>query len=266
MKIHCFSFFLTIVSLALFGQSNTFPTSGSVGVGTLTPNSKLHIADGLGGEQLRLSRGTGIVRFAQDPDQDNLYLFNRDATKTLMYWGSNGSIGIGTNYPGSKLHVADGLGGEQLRFSRGTGVVRFAQDPDQDNLYLFNKDASQTYMFWRSNGNVGVGTINPDYKLTVNGKIKAEEIQVVVDVADYVFDENYELKTLNEVKNFIKENKHLPNVPGRDEVKANGYQIGLMTNRLLEKIEEITLYLILMKEQNEQLIERVNKLEESSNN
>lgn len=65
-----------------------------------------------------------------------------------------------------------------------------------------------------NSGNVGIGTVNPDQRLTVNGKIKAEEVQVVVDVpADYVFDEDYSLKPLEEVEEFIKENKHLPGYP-----------------------------------------------------
>lgn len=111
-------------------------------------------------------------------------------------------------------------------------------------------------------GNVGIGTTNPDFKLTVNGKIKAEEVQVVVDVpADYVFDESYDLKPLEEVEQFIKENKHLPGVPNADALKANGWQVGEMNNKLLEKVEELTLYLIELKKENEALKARLDRLE-----
>ncbi|MFZ5972135.1 MAG: hypothetical protein ACOYXA_11130 [Bacteroidota bacterium] len=103
-------------------------------------------------------------------------------------------------------------------------------------------------------GNVGIGTTNPDFKLTVNGKIKAEEVQVVVDVpADYVFDEGYSLKPLEVVEQFIKENKHLPGVPNAETLKANGWQVGEMNNKLLEKVEELTLYLIEIKKEIHQL-------------
>jgi hypothetical protein len=94
-------------------------------------------------------------------------------------------------------------------------------------------------------GNVGIGTSNPDAKLTVNGKIKAEEIQVIVDVpADYVFEPNYKLMPLSEVANYVQQNKHLPNVPSAEVIKETGWNVGEMNNKLLEKVEEITFYLI----------------------
>lgn len=162
----------------------------------------------------------------------------------------NGNVGIGTTTPMSKLEIADGTGGEQIRISRGTGAVRFVQNSNYDDLYLYNKDASKMYMYWKYDGNVGIGTTTPDYKLTVNGKIKAEEVQVVVDVpADYVFEEDYNLRPLNEVEKFVKENKHLPGMPSAQTLIANGWQVGEMNNKLLEKVEELTLYLIAIKKE-----------------
>ncbi len=116
-----------------------------------------------------------------------------------------------------------------------------------------------------NSGNVGIGTTNPDFKLTVNGKIKAEEVQVVVDVpADYVFDESYDLKPLEEVEQYIKENKHLPGVPNAEALKANGWQVGEMNNKLLEKVEELTLYLIELKRENERQQKEIDQLKEKT--
>ncbi|HAJ78978.1 MAG TPA: hypothetical protein DCO75_04340 [Fibrobacteres bacterium] len=99
-----------------------------------------------------------------------------------------------------------------------------------------------------SNGNVGIGIIYPGalaYKLSVNGKIGAREIIVTSDTwADYVFKKDYNLKPLNEVEKFIKSNKHLEGIPTEKEVKTNGIAVGDMQAKLLQKVEELTLYVI----------------------
>jgi hypothetical protein len=89
----------------------------------------------------------------------------------------------------------------------------------------------------------------------VNGGIVCEEVKVLVDVpdADYVFEEDYNLTPLSEVENFIKENKHLPNIPSAEEFKTNGYKLGDMDEMLLRKIEEMTLYIIELQKQIDEL-------------
>ena len=102
------------------------------------------------------------------------------------------------------------------------------------------------------------------YKLAVNGGIVCEEIKVIADVpdADYVFEEDYNLTPLSEVEVFIKENKHLPNIPSAEEFKTNGYKLGEMDEMLLRKIEELTLYIIGQEKQTKEqqaLIEELQK-------
>ncbi|MGD8781982.1 MAG: LamG domain-containing protein [Ignavibacteria bacterium] len=100
---------------------------------------------------------------------------------------------------------------------------------------------------YRDLGNVGIGTDDPQgYKLAVAGDMIAEEVVVKLedDWPDKVFEEDYDLKPLTEVENFIKENKHLPDIPSAEEVKEEGLSIGEMQAKLLEKIEELTLYTI----------------------
>lgn len=93
-------------------------------------------------------------------------------------------------------------------------------------------------------GNVGIGTSSPDAELTVKGKVHAEEVKVDLSVPgpDYVFKEGYDLKTLEEVRHYIKEHGHLPDIPSAKEMEENGIQLGEMNMKLLEKIEELTLY------------------------
>lgn len=93
---------------------------------------------------------------------------------------------------------------------------------------------------------LAIGKINviPGYKLDVDGKIRANEIVVTTGGADFVFENDYNLKSLDEVETFIKENKHLPDIPTAKEVEENGVSLGEMQIKLLQKIEELTLYII----------------------
>ncbi|WP_066319879.1 hypothetical protein [Aquimarina aggregata] len=101
------------------------------------------------------------------------------------------------------------------------------------------------------NGNVGIGTLNPGaWKLAVNGKIRAKEVQVETGWADFVFDTDYALPTLQEVEKHIKEKGHLKDIPSAEEVAENGIFLGEINAKLLQKIEELTLYII---EQNKRI-------------
>jgi uncharacterized NAD-dependent epimerase/dehydratase family protein len=101
------------------------------------------------------------------------------------------------------------------------------------------------------NGNMGVGVSNPTSKLDVNGTIHAKEVKVdLQNWPDYVFKSEYKLSSLEEIEKHIKDNGHLPNIPSAKEVIENGINLGEMNRKLLEKIEELTLYSI---EQNKQI-------------
>jgi len=98
------------------------------------------------------------------------------------------------------------------------------------------------------NGKLGVGTSNPTSRLSVKGDIKAQEVKVeVTGWADFVLDPMYNLRSLSEVELYILENKHLPDIPSESEVLENGIELGAMDAKLLQKIEELTLYMIAME-------------------
>jgi hypothetical protein len=106
----------------------------------------------------------------------------------------------------------------------------------------------------QNNGNVGIGTSFPDAKLAVKGTIHANEVKVDLLGAvapDYVFEKTYALSTLEEVKSYIDQNKHLPEIPSAKEMEANGVNLGEMDMLLLKKIEELTLYVIDLKKRDE---------------
>ena len=116
-----------------------------------------------------------------------------------------------------------------------------------------------------SEGNIGIGVLNPQNKLDVVGTIRATEVKVETGWADFVFDKDYKLPTLQEVENHINEHKHLPDIPSEAEVKENGVSLGEMQAKLLQKIEELTLYVIkqdkTIKEQGDLIQELRSKLE-----
>ncbi|TDQ11553.1 hypothetical protein [Pedobacter metabolipauper] len=106
------------------------------------------------------------------------------------------------------------------------------------------------------NGNVGIGTITPREKLSVNGKIRAHEIKVeTANWPDYVFEKTYQLPTLLETQTYIKKYGHLPGIPSAQEVNTDGIDLGEMNARLLQKIEELTLHLIEKEEEDKRIKE-----------
>lgn len=111
-------------------------------------------------------------------------------------------------------------------------------------------------IFVADSGNVriGVGTMNPTKALEVNGTIRSKEVIVeIANWSDFVFDNNYKLMSLKETERFIKQNGHLPNVPSAAEVEKEGIELGEMNAILLQKIEELTLYVIELEKQIDEL-------------
>jgi len=113
-----------------------------------------------------------------------------------------------------------------------------------------------------ANGNIGIGTTNitdANFKLIVEGAIHSRKVKVDQDTwSDYVFDNDYQLRTLAEVQKYINTHKHLPGVPSASEVKKNGIDLGENQSVLLKKIEELTLYAI---DQNKQLEDQNKKID-----
>ena len=116
-------------------------------------------------------------------------------------------------------------------------------------FFFIHPEATQAYdnllVKYNPNGFVGIGTDAPQETLSVNGNIRAHEIKVeTANWPDYVFKPEYQLQSLAQTEQFIKDNGHLPEIPKASEVESNGLSLGEMNKLMMKKIEELTLHLI----------------------
>jgi len=205
---------------------------------------------------------------------------------SVLYLKKNGNVGIGTTNPLGKLHIGSGVfimnnnnDGSGISFkslsavgnksafywtnSVGTEQWRFVHDANGNgtNDLQYTSAGVGAVLCLKKNGNVGIGTTNPTYKLSVLGTVRSTEMIVDTGWSDFVFNDNYKLPQLNEVEQFIKEHKHLPGIPTEAEVKEKGVSVGNISSKLLQKIEELTLYVIDIKKENDSLKEQVANME-----
>ena len=144
-------------------------------------------------------------------------------------------------------------------------------DPSVSNSKTMTDDqlfGGNTRMMISSSGNVGIGTTSTfGYKLAVNGSIGSREVTVenTSPWPDFVFQPDYELRPLNEVANYVAQHQHLPEIPSQEEVAENGINLGEMNAKLLQKIEELTLYLIEEHQTNQKLLKEVEVLKKKVN-
>jgi len=134
------------------------------------------------------------------------------------------------------------------------------------NYGFIGQSYTNVFMSFKPDGNVGIGTIAPTEKLSVKGKIRAQEIKVdLLNWPDYVFANDYQLPSLQETEEHIKEKGHLLGIPSAEEVKAHGVSLGEMNAKLLQKIEEMTLIMIQLNKKVEQQAEALKEQQDQIN-
>ena len=205
---------------------------------------------GTTGQILRLSSGTAAAN-----------------ANVKFSFENNGNLGLGTVAPPEKLSLytaektriatwyGNGNGGGT------TGLTVGVESDGSASLWLNTTAKPITFgtsnverMRINANGNIGIGTASPDYKLDVVGNVRAHSVQIsTAKTADFVFDEDYRLRPLSEVAGFIAANKHLPEIAPAAEMKEKGLDMGDMQIKLLQKVEELTLYVIQQQKEIEEL-------------
>ena len=186
-----------------------------------------------------------------------------DASNNSVVWTSSNPAIASVNALGIVDAIAEGTatitattvdGG----FTASTNItVSGSGGPSQGTSVWSEANTTASYT-----GEVAIGraTVPIGYKLAVEGFVRAREVRVDQDTwPDYVFDKGYDLPTLEDIQKHIQEKGHLPNIPSAQEVKANGVELGKMNKSLLEKIEELTLYLFQQNERIKVLEKQLNK-------
>lgn len=238
-----------------YGQNNTFPASGKVGIGTISPSSQIEILAPAvtGGEKL-------LKLNVSDAPNDFLQVINTTNAGNIFMpaiWGSVTSGRTTSLYLIAETNVENDIGTIPLAMfdSRVTGGMA-------NNRPLFGWDSyGSRRMTLLANGNLGINTSNPTEKLAVNGKIRAREIKVeVANWPDFVFLKDYDLPEFKDLENYISEHGYLPGIPSAEEVKSNGIELGAINAKLLQKIEELTLYVIKLARENEKQQQEIDQI------
>lgn len=259
----------------------TINSGGKVGIGTITPNAVLDVQRNINaGPVLRLGSNFDsgqALDFSVTQTSTNNGYYAFDLSASFPGWQNIavpvGKVGIGTTTPVEKLNISTTGTSPQLVISQNnlasSGAHWYFQSAN-GKFYLGNTtNNTGAYasladrLIIDNTGNVGIGTPSPDEKLTVNGTIHSKEVKVnnSIPVPDYVFKKTYKLPSLRQLKTYLKANHHLPEIPSATEIAENGLDLGEMNLKLLKKVEQLTLYAIDQKEENEKLKQRQQKQE-----
>lgn len=246
---YIFSAFILVgflFSVSVQAQTNIFPATGNAGIGTVTPGYPLHV--NLANSTASLVAQSSVTAQTADRAVGFFRMINTANSETY-----------------------------NIAFRKFGGVFQCLQSANVGgstvNISLFDYSAkSLTFggnglsnIVFSNSGSIGIGTvvaIPAGVKLAVNGKVNCKEVEVTMTGwSDFVFNSDYKLRSLYDVENFIAQNKHLPDVPSATEVISNGSNLGAMDAVLLQKIEELTLYMIDLKKENDALKTRISNLE-----
>jgi len=221
-------------------------TTGNVGIGTTSPSTALQLGDFSNGSSNNQLLIPGTYNF----EQVRLGQIGNgnSALEFVNHTGVSPSYGIKF-----LVDIDGGAPGLQLQYA-----------PSTTSYALLSYT---TGLYMNLSGNVGIGTINPDTKLAVQGTIHSTEVKVDlhVPVPDYVFKPDYKLTNLSEVKAYVDKNHHLPEIPSAKQIAKDGLNLGEMNTKLLKKVEELTLYLIEKDKQLSAQEVRLKKIESKLN-
>jgi trimeric autotransporter adhesin len=267
------------------GANLTGSSSNNVSIGPVASFFATNVSNGV-----FLGLNAGVPQSSQSAVLTNVVALGANSEVTQsnsIILGKNANVGIGTSAPSTALHVVSsttntsGLRLQNLTSSSpasATGATKFLSVDGSGNVILASLNASArvatevapTESYWQMNSGrlqnaggeavvigKGISKLGGNYGLYVEKGILTEKVKVAVknsaDWSDYVFAPAYKLRKLSEVESFIKRNGHLPGVPSAEQVVTEGVDVATMDAKLLEKIEELTLYVIDLEKKNKEI-------------
>lgn len=251
------SLFMGVVFGAILGFGSAFAQDGwdDTGDQVILENigDKVGIGTPAPAEKLTVGNGAILLMEKWDPQPWRELLIKNRATA----------------YSDDRPAILTGSGSavKNSAFDYYGSLILAGRDNVNGGIYFLTGDGSghQERMVIKPDGRIGMGTssIPAGYKLAVDGKAIFEEVQVQLSEnwPDFVFEEGYQLRSIADLKTYVQEHKRLPEIPSAGEVDAQGLGLGNMQSKLLQKIEELTLYMIELKNENDGLTARVNQLE-----
>ncbi len=253
--------------------------TGGLTVSSRNPNSSVH---GFANKIELTGQSNGAIVFKPGDNKELMFGMHDNGN---FYWGTgqsatkpnfysmilDGSTGDLTVYNWIRPKGSAGIffqdHGGGFNMSDDTWIRTYGNKNFYHNTGIMRTDGqlqvgpSGNRLIVNTSGNIGIGTTTPDAKLAVNGNIHTKEVKVdLIGWADYVFKEDYNLPTLKQVEDHIATKGHLINIPSAAEVSENGIQLGEMNAKLLEKIEELTLYTIAQEKRIKSLEEKIEKI------